>query len=458
MMKLSIATMPAERPIARGTVYPWYALSVLMIVGLFAVIDRLVFIIQAEDIRQFLRLSDTQLGALQGLGVSLFTGLAMFPAAWLADRYDRRLVLAGCIVFWSLAVVACGFAQNFTSLLIASALVGAGEAGLAPVAFAMIPELFEGSRRQVANSTFTASGRLGYGLGLSICGYIVLLATHLSTVLSSGLSTFEPWRITFFLAAAPAPLLVMLLMGLRPSRPAVRTRESRADMANPELRFVVTQRAPILCFTLGQSFVLFSHAALLISIPIVALRQFGGSASSVGNWFGAAITIATIAAMIITSLAVPRMVGRWGRNATIAALIMTGMLAVGTCIALLLAKDTSSLSLIYALYLAFDISLLMIIPTIMQDIVPAVMRARMVAVTFGVAIIPAGLSQVIVGSLSDALGPLGYDLLSIVVMVSASGLTLATIAFLILTKWYSKVASAACEYNELGGPKQESAI
>lgn len=50
---------------------------------------------------------------------------------FLADKQivDRRYVLCGAIVFWSLATASAGLAQNLEQLIVLRSLVGVGEAG-----------------------------------------------------------------------------------------------------------------------------------------------------------------------------------------------------------------------------------------------------------------------------------------------------------------------------------------
>ena len=103
-----------------ATAASWYGLAALTLITLFSVADRQVFVLQAEIIRVQLALTDFQLGMLQGLGVSLSVAIATYPIGWLADRYDRRWVLAACIMLWSLAVAACGLAQGYACLLYTS--------------------------------------------------------------------------------------------------------------------------------------------------------------------------------------------------------------------------------------------------------------------------------------------------------------------------------------------------
>jgi MFS family permease len=95
---------------------------------LYAIIDRQVFGLVAAEMSNSLHLSNTQLGLIQGLGFAALTLVAAYPIAWLADRYDRRWVLAGCILSWAMGTAACGLAGGFVSLFIASAGVAASEA------------------------------------------------------------------------------------------------------------------------------------------------------------------------------------------------------------------------------------------------------------------------------------------------------------------------------------------
>lgn len=71
----------------------WYTLGALLVVTLFAFIDRQLLTLAAAPMAQSLNLSDTQLGMVQGLAMAIFTVVAVYPLAWAADRFDRRYVL-----------------------------------------------------------------------------------------------------------------------------------------------------------------------------------------------------------------------------------------------------------------------------------------------------------------------------------------------------------------------------
>ena len=75
----------------------WWTIIVLMLLSLYTIADRPLFNLLVEPIRKELLLSDFQIGMVQGLSVALFTAFVGYPIAWLADRYDRRLVLLASI-------------------------------------------------------------------------------------------------------------------------------------------------------------------------------------------------------------------------------------------------------------------------------------------------------------------------------------------------------------------------
>src|SRR3546814_13670996 len=107
---------------------------------------------------------------VQGRAFAIFTVVAVYPIAWAADRYDRRLVLGLCVVTWSIGTAACGLAQNFEQLFFAAILIAAGEAGLGPVPMSYVPELFKARKRLLANVLNYIFAYLVVSLCLSLGG------------------------------------------------------------------------------------------------------------------------------------------------------------------------------------------------------------------------------------------------------------------------------------------------
>lgn len=181
----AVATQPATTAEQSGDYVlkgGWYTLWVMLAATLFGFVDRQVLTLAATPLSLSLGLKDAELGMVQGLAFAIFTVLAVYPLAWAADHFDRRLVLGCCIATWSIGTTACGFARNFEELFGAAVLIAAGEAGLAPIMTSFVPELFKGRKRILANSLIYIFAYAGVSAGLALGGSAIgfLDARHAS--------------------------------------------------------------------------------------------------------------------------------------------------------------------------------------------------------------------------------------------------------------------------------------
>lgn len=173
-----------------------WALFILTIVYTFNFIDRQILVILQEAIKTDLGLSDTQLGLLSGVSFALFYTFLGLPIARLADRHNRRNIIAIALTVWSGMTVLCGLAQNFVQLLLARMGVGVGEAGGSPPAHSMISDMFEQHKRSTALAIYSAGLYFGVFVGYSSGGY---------------LQEIYDWRTTFLIVGVPGVLLALLL-------------------------------------------------------------------------------------------------------------------------------------------------------------------------------------------------------------------------------------------------------
>ena len=116
----------------------WYGLSVVVLASIVGSVNKGLIALVAEPMKQNMGLSDAQLGLLTGLALTFVTALATYPVGAIADRFDRRWLLAGCILIWSAATVGFGFATSFTTLFLFAMGIAVGEAVLGPVTYSMI--------------------------------------------------------------------------------------------------------------------------------------------------------------------------------------------------------------------------------------------------------------------------------------------------------------------------------
>jgi len=263
---------------------------------LYAIIDRQVFFLVAAEMSSALQLSNTQLGLIQGLGFAALTFAAAYPIAWLADRFDRRWILAACICSWALGTAACGLAGGFTTLLFAVAAVAASEAGIAPIFMAMLAELFRGQARITATMIYYVAVSLSMATGLFMGGAIIAMIQELKP-LPVLLSGFEDWRITFLLAAAPAPIfiaLVFLLPVRSLKRPSKASPGKVASSTAPIMPFLKTNLKSFGFVFAGMTFFALGATSILAWTPVALTRSFGMNPAHVGMVLGSVIAAASV--------------------------------------------------------------------------------------------------------------------------------------------------------------------
>lgn len=173
----------------------WAVLSMLFTVYFFNSVDRSIFGILAEPIKEEMKLADWQIGLLSGFAFSLLyltVGLAM---ARLADQANRVTILTVCAAFWSVMTALCGLSANFIQLCLFRMGVGVGEAGCLPTSHSLISDYFPPTRRSKALAVYG----LGYPIGAlfgSVIGGVVL--DHWG------------WRAAFYVIGLPGIFIALL--------------------------------------------------------------------------------------------------------------------------------------------------------------------------------------------------------------------------------------------------------
>src|ERR1700757_3820723 len=118
---------------ARSEVAPllqrWYVLIVMCAVYALNIAARYVVTTVFEPIRLELNLTDAGAAFLTGIPLALFYVVCGIPIAWLADRSNRRNIVAASLIVWSAFTVLCGAATSLWQLLIGRIGAGIGEAG-----------------------------------------------------------------------------------------------------------------------------------------------------------------------------------------------------------------------------------------------------------------------------------------------------------------------------------------
>jgi MFS family permease len=157
----------AARPSARR----YYVLGLLTIVYALNFLDRTIFNVLIEPIKKEFLLSDTTMGLLAGFGFVLFYSLLGIPIARVADRINRRNIVALALAFWSAMTFLCGIPSSVATLALARIGVGIGESAYTPASQSIIADLFDKDERPRALGVYAAT-YLGVFLGYFIGGYV----------------------------------------------------------------------------------------------------------------------------------------------------------------------------------------------------------------------------------------------------------------------------------------------
>ncbi len=227
----------------------WYVLGVLTVVYALNIADRFSISTLLEPIRHELDLSDGGVAFLTGVALALFYVTVGIPVAALADRANRRNILAVALAVWSAMTAACGLAQNYWQLLLGRFGVGIGEAGGTPPSSSILADKFPPARRPMALTIFALGACLGAWLGSSVAGEV---------------AERHGWRAAFLVLGIPG-LFIALLVWLTVREP----RRGQLDAHSAPLP-PTTVRAT-LSFIKAQR----SALHLLLGISVATLWSWG---------------------------------------------------------------------------------------------------------------------------------------------------------------------------------------
>jgi MFS family permease len=177
--------------------YRWYVLALLTAAQTAYSLDRTVVSIVMEPLKREFHLSDSQLGLMAGLVFGAAFAVAAIPFGLMADRTNRRKLLAIVMTAWSLLTALCGVVRGFGPLIAARMSVGVAEAGCTPTTLSMMSDFFGRRQRATAIGIWYVGSPLGVTITFLVGGYIV---QHYG------------WRNVFFLAGIPGLLVVALLL------------------------------------------------------------------------------------------------------------------------------------------------------------------------------------------------------------------------------------------------------
>jgi predicted MFS family arabinose efflux permease len=392
---------------------------VLAVVYMFNFIDRQILAILLPAIRDEFQVGDTVLGLLAGTAFALFYISLGVPVAQLADRVNRRNLIAWSVAIWSGMTALSGFAANIWQLALARVGVGIGEAGCSPPAHSMIADLYPPGKRSTAMGFYTLGISAGIMLAYLAGGWV---AQNIG------------WRAAFLIVGAPG-LLLALIVRFTLAEPQRGASEDRTDSGNsPGLltvaRFLLARRS-FLYLSIGAGLSSFVGYAVINFMPSFVVRSFDIEVASLGLWLGLIYGIAGGTGFFMGGFLADH-IGRNGHRRALRFIASAMLLAVGFYAAVFLSTSVYWCLLLFVVpNLAANVYLA---PVLSQTQSLVSLRMRAVAsslILLIINVIGLAMGSPITGMISDLLEP-GYGVDSMrysLLLVSAILLPLAAWCF-----------------------------
>jgi predicted MFS family arabinose efflux permease len=187
------AAVPAQE---LSGAYRRTALLLLMLVYTCNFLDRTIIATLGQAIKVDLKITDAELGLLQGIAFAFFYVILGIPLARAAERWNRVSLISACLALWSTMTALCGSATSYLQLFLYRMGVGIGEAGCSPAAHSLLTDMYSSRARATALSIYSLGIPLGTLVGAMSGGWI---AQNFS------------WRAAFVVVGLPGVLLAVVV-------------------------------------------------------------------------------------------------------------------------------------------------------------------------------------------------------------------------------------------------------
>jgi MFS family permease len=394
-----VKASPAARPHAAELTsgYRAWALFILMLLNALNVADRQGLAAVAPALKSDLRLTDTEMGLIQGLAFAIFHSLLGLPLARLAEHRSRTRIVAASMAMFACFSALAAQVRGFTALLVCRVGVSIGDAGLGPPVSSLLGDHYPANRRASATTIIWLGAPVGALLGSAIGGWT---AQH------------SNWRNWFIGLAVPAALVALMawLTLVEPRRGSYDALPSNAGASGPDataiptfataMRFLLSKPA-MRHVLLGASFAAIALNGLGQFWPRYLIAVFHIGTAAAGRFLGLFAVVSMASGLALGGFGVGWAAKRdrrwyaWGP--AIALAISMPLYEMG----FLQPTLPRTLSLLVpaqiALFVFFTPTL-----TIAQNMVGATMRASSAfTATIVISLVGTGLGPILVGAISD---------------------------------------------------------
>jgi MFS family permease len=157
--------------VLRSSRYRWYVVAMLWFVCLLNYADRQAIYSVFPLLKSQFQLSDVQLGYLASSFMWVYA-LSAPLAGLVCDRFSRKALILGGLIFWSLITLATALSTSYWQLLVFRALEGLGEAFYFPASMSLLSGYHDARTRSRAMSWHQSSVYAGTIVGGAFAGWM----------------------------------------------------------------------------------------------------------------------------------------------------------------------------------------------------------------------------------------------------------------------------------------------
>ncbi len=366
-----------------------FAVFVLTMMNLLNYVDRWIPSVVKDLFKADLQLTDFQTSLpLTGFIFVYMLTSPIFGA--LADRWPRKVLIAGGVALWSLATASAAFAVGFWTFLLARALVGVGEAAYATLSPALLSDFYPSDRRNRILTVFYVAIPLGSALGF---------------VLGGVLGARFGWRAAFLICGLPGVAAAALALAIRdPGRGRFDSDATEKPPRWPDaVRLLLKNRTYVLAVA-GYAAVTFASGAMADWFPVFLQRYRGMSVQMSGQYVGLSAVIGGLGGTLMGGL-MGDMLKRWTRHPYLC--LAGSSMALATVFGVLALRLSNPMVVVVMLFIAQFFLWFYNGPinAILANSVSSALRARAFALSiFAIHVLGDAISPSIVGVLSDQIG------------------------------------------------------
>jgi MFS family permease len=395
-------------------------LALLFCSYVLAFIDRGLVSVAGAPIKHDLGLSDTQFGLLNGTAFVALYCVCGIPLGWLADRINRRAVIALGLVIWSTMTAACAVTGSFRAFFLARVGVGFGEACLVPAGISLLGSVTPRRRMARAVAIFLMGAAVGNVFAL-LAGGRILERMDATTI--PGLGQIAPWRGLFLLAAVPGLVLAALVLGIRePARAASSVRPWSALKTASAMLYA--NRRAYVPLTMATACIITLSQTQAAWVPLFYTRAFGLTAGRAAQMVGLMFLLSAPAGQWLGGMFIDHLRSRGIAAAPHVLQAACAILCIAPAVLFCTAKQ---LGYSRAGYIVFNLLVFAATPagmTAWQLLTPERSQGLIVALLIAVVtMIGVGVGPVVVGALADRVfgHEIGISLLCVIIGAGIGG-------------------------------------